>query len=180
LKRIFIIFIGIFFLFSIKGYACSCVPPGTPEQELKEADVVFSGEVIKIEEGKLGWLSANSSSPVSVTLEVKEAWKGVEENRVVIKTEQHSASCGYEFEKDKEYIVYAEKQGNDWHVSLCSRTNILAEAGEDLKVLGEGNPPTKIVDSTDSDVVETVKGWGVAVFILTLFIGLYYFIRKIN
>ncbi len=86
----------------------------------------------------------------------------------------------YEFEENKEYIVYAQKQGNEWYVSLCSRTTILAEAGEDLKALGKGDPPTTIVASTESDVVEIVKGWGIAVFILTLLIGLYYFIRETN
>jgi Tissue inhibitor of metalloproteinase len=180
MKRIFIIFISIFFLFSLKGYACSCVPPDTPEKELQQADAVFSGKVIKVEEGGSGEFSANSSSQVSVTLEVKEIWKGIEENRIVVKTEQHSASCGYEFEKNKEYIVYAQKQGNEWYVSLCSRTTILAEAGEDVKALGKGDPPTTIVASTESDVVEIVKGWGIAVFILTLLIGLYYFIRETN
>jgi hypothetical protein len=29
--------------------ACSCVPPGTPQQELAASDVVFAGEVVSIQ-----------------------------------------------------------------------------------------------------------------------------------
>ena len=42
-----------------------------------------------------------------VTLEVEESWKGVSEERVVVRGYGPEVSCGIEFREGERYLVYA-------------------------------------------------------------------------
>src|SRR5690606_22193376 len=59
-------------------------------------------------------------------------------------TNSSSAACGYTFEKNTSYLVYARESEGRLHVSLCSRTRPMAEAADDLVVLGAGATPVHI------------------------------------
>ena len=61
-----------------------------------------------------------------------------DDNTVTIHTAQSSASCGYGFENNREYIIYADTHGDQLQVSLCSKTNTLTNATEDIIELGTG------------------------------------------
>jgi hypothetical protein len=52
-----------------------------------------------------------------------------------------SATCGYNFEVGKSYLVYAGTFDGKLNVSLCSRTALIDQAGEDLQALGLGATP---------------------------------------
>jgi hypothetical protein len=116
------------------AYACSCIAPGPPKESLEKAHAVFSGKVTKIE--KVG------DFQIAVTLDVEAAWKGIDKNEVVLYTANDGAACGYGFEKEKTYLIYAyqTKRGEEKQLetNICTRTRLLAEAKEDLKELGEG------------------------------------------
>lgn len=109
-------------------YACSCVIPGTPQEEMEKSDAVFSGTVTKIDD--------SFETGYDVTLEVIEAWKGVEGTLIKVHTGMGGGDCGFGFKEGEQYVVYASLTDGELHVYSCSLTGILDESNtEDL---GEG------------------------------------------
>jgi hypothetical protein len=143
------------------AFACSCVPPGTPQEELERASVVFSGKVLSMKAKQQGQ-AMSSADPVAVFFETAHFWKGQPSETVLLETAASGASCGFEFRPGLEYIVYAyrDDQGT-LQASLCSRTNLLEQAGEDLAALGEGDAPASVQETSppstmpDSSVTTT-------------------------
>lgn len=141
---------GLFGLFAAPQacLACSCIAPGSPTEELARAAVVFRGRVTAI---------ATERAPAGnqyqrVTFQADTVWKGSITHEVAVYTSSSSASCGYPFMQGEEYLVYASRTGdsgpplefpaNALAVSLCSRTSLVSEAGEDFAALGPGSPVT--------------------------------------
>jgi hypothetical protein len=85
-------------------------------------------------------LVTSSADPVRVTFRVNTVWKGPQHTTLTVTTAQDSASCGYGFKGGENYLVYAGGFEDDLQVNLCSRTQLLSGAQEDLVALGEGNP----------------------------------------
>ena len=84
--------------------ACSCIAPGTDEQETRLADVVFVGTVTNITEPKVG--QPNTFAQVAV----ETAIKGTQMNTTLtIETPAASALCGFQFERGKRFKVFAYK-----------------------------------------------------------------------
>ncbi len=114
---------------------CSCIPPVPPRQALGQADAVFAGRVVSVTERA----EEDPGHPGGPHLEVRivpvRRWKGALPDTVTVRTANNSAACGFAFERGAEYLVYAA--GEDaLRASLCSRTRLLADAGEDLAALG--------------------------------------------
>jgi hypothetical protein len=122
-------------LASSPAQACSCLPPPAPKVALEKAAAVFVGKVITIEE--------KDGRRKEVKILVSKFWKGVTGDSVVVTTAIVSAACGFPFEMNKEYLVYASSIEVQKHLntSLCTRTKKLEAAGEDLAELGEGSTP---------------------------------------
>jgi hypothetical protein len=118
------------------AHACSCVIPGAPDVELARSTAVFSGRVVARDEP--GGLIVSSADPVEVTFEVYAVWKGPAYSTITITTARSGASCGYVFEEGEQYLVYADGSADNLTVSMCSRTQPLEWAEEDLAALGEG------------------------------------------
>lgn len=117
--------------------ACTCAPPGPPEQELERADAVFSGKVEAIEPAPMPEDHPQWPSRLEVSLRLLAVWKGVPEgDRVTVSTASQSAACGFGFEKGKKYLVYAYDSGEMLTATLCSRTALLKQADQDLAGLG--------------------------------------------
>ena len=109
-------------------YACSCVPPGTPEDELARSSLVFRGAVTSIgTPDDDGWLS--------IDFDVETVWKGPQSETITLTTHSDSATCGYPFEAGVDYVVYSW-DGVD--VGLCGRTAPVELAGEDLAAFDGG------------------------------------------
>jgi MYXO-CTERM domain-containing protein len=112
--------------------ACSCMRI-TPAEGLSSAYAVFTGEVTTIEPN-----TATKFGGVEITLRVKKVWKGDIGAQVQVRTAGSSAACGYSFVKGETYLVYADRDEADpMRVSLCSRTALVANAQEDLDLLGK-------------------------------------------
>ena len=123
------------------AYACSCMQPLSPDEELPNYDAVFSGKVTGMEETISNDQVFSSADSILVTLDVDTVWKGEKKDTMTVKTAQSSASCGFYFEEEREYIVYASQYDDEYlEVSLCSRTGLLSDAIEDLQELGPGIP----------------------------------------
>lgn len=124
----------LFLLLAGIGTACSCVQPGTPSTELNQSDAVFSGTVTDIR--------STGQYSVAVRFDVTEVWAGPVTPTITVSTADNSAACGYPFEEDEQYLVYATgSAGTQYGVSLCSRTTQLSRAEADLAALGDGTRP---------------------------------------
>jgi hypothetical protein len=143
LLLIFVILISAMFIDHRVSYACSCVPIGSVDKELKEAKAVFSGKVIEIKQNK-------RAGYYSVLFEVSKTWKGVKTNQIIIKTGLGGGDCGFSFVKGQNYLVYAHESEmygkKSLNAIICSRTNELSSSQEDLTLLGDGKVPAKKVD----------------------------------
>jgi hypothetical protein len=126
--------------------ACGCLDCYTTQKEcirqaLKSSTVVFSGEVTRItREGRPGY-------EVGVTFKVKESWKGITGNEVVIFSEiDNGGNCGFRFEVGEKWLIYANTDSRNqlqfWTHS-CTRSTSLLGASEDLKVLGKSKVPSE-------------------------------------
>jgi hypothetical protein len=119
------------------AYACSCAQAPTLAEESRTSDAVFSGEVLDIEENEL---APGPGPPLGrVTFDVREAWKGVSEESIVVYGQGNEVSCGIDFEKDRSYLVYAYRSsdgpGDHLETGFCNATKPLAEAEADLLML---------------------------------------------
>lgn len=115
--------------------ACSCIPPGSPQDALNASDAVFSGTVERV---------AFSGGENRVLVDVSRVWKGPSYDAMMVSTAVSSAACGYNFNPGEDYLVYASTQDDgDLSVSLCSRTARLQDAQEDVAALGDGERPAK-------------------------------------
>ena len=137
---IFVAFVGT--LAPIPGFACSCVRPGTAQQEQAKSTLVFVGRVAAIEQRSsqmdknsltLAWEwvcdlfgSQSTSEPdhryQRVGFQVKRTVKGFPSSYVQLSTVMGGGDCGYEFEMDKEFWVYARGIDTALTVSICSLT----------------------------------------------------------
>jgi len=131
-------------------YACSCVEPPTVEAELNRSEAVFAGRVVEVKEQRY----LNGSMTKAALFEVSQIWKGGSESQIIVHTGSGGGDCGYHFEEGKEYLVYANPStmygDKELLVTIiCDRTNELAEAQEDLAILGEGKVPTEQVNLTN-------------------------------
>lgn len=128
--------------------ACSCAILETPAEAFESATAVFSGTVTAIE-GPSGCV-ISTADPARVTFQIYEVWKGPEQSVIDITTALMSPSCGYEFAVGQSYLVYAYGEEDNLQVSLCSRTNTLSSAGEDIQALGESRTAFCQNDSEDA------------------------------
>ncbi len=152
-------------------FACSCMAPAPPGEALEQADAVFAG---RITEGPQRGGSMDGVAGVAYRFEVSEVWKGDAPSDTWVQTAPDSAACGYNFEADREYLVYATAQGGEFHTNLCTRTALLGDAVEDLDTLGDGTAPVRVAQETsDTDGVSgfTLWAWGTAAVLLILAIG---------
>lgn len=144
--------------------ACSCTPPPPAQEAFASADYVIAGAIIDIAEPPLSpmaWVNGDtimvsrSNDMRSYRVLVHECWKGaVEGDTLIVFSEQESASCGYEFRKDHDYLIYGDlvdPTGERWAergwaipppnpahtASLCSRTGPFEERWADVPQLDQ-------------------------------------------
>lgn len=159
MKKIFFIATSLLLLNTNTAHACSCLPT-TPQQTYKNSKAVFAGQVINIVDlGNRNPQFSDSSGTLKIIFEVSKIWKGKLEKQQVILTSDSSASCGYSFEKGKEYLVYASNQGNQLETGLCSGTKPLANARPDLAILGRGKTPTPQTSNTSQQLQRNKQLW---------------------
>jgi hypothetical protein len=120
------------FSFAEPLLACRCQTPASAKKAMAVSAAVFTGKVIAVEK-----LNAYTTR---ATIEVTRAYKGTVEKKVWVYTASTGDACGFTFEKDASYLVYAKEKGGEEKVfstHLCSRSCQLADAKEDLVDLQE-------------------------------------------
>lgn len=168
-------------------FACSCAMPESPKKEMKRADYVFVWTVSNIdtissmEEFLPGEKFERKSK--KVTLNNISNIKWVSSDSFTLTTPDQSASCGVNFQENKEYIVYAHEQENwDIWAWLCGRTSLTEYAEEDLKVfksiLEENKNNAIPVDYDDLPQNKYFKIITVLIWVLLLSIAWIYKLSK--
>jgi hypothetical protein len=147
-KTCFVLIVGIAAVLSVPNsvFACTCFDLssiGKTEKQLikaerKKSQAIFAGEVTKIIVLKTA--SGTNSGMVEIHFKVSQAWKGIKSQAVTIFTTNIPDICGYEFEVDEHYLIYAFTfpSNKDLHTTICTRTQKMSTAVADLKVLGKG------------------------------------------
>jgi len=125
--RLNILFISFLIGFA---YPCSCMEPPPPEDAYEEADVVFSGEVTNMVINEEGYY-------YEVTFQIIDIWKGEYLEEITVLTELFSDTCGYPFQINNEYLVYAYTYSWGIYTNICTRTNLLEYADEDIDYLNQ-------------------------------------------
>ncbi|MBX3246165.1 MAG: hypothetical protein KF901_03180 [Myxococcales bacterium] len=118
--------------------ACSCLR-ATPAQARDGADAIFEGRVTLLE---------THEDHVRVTFAVTQQWKGVDSERLTLTTATNSAACGFPFAEGETYLVYAHAHEGGLETTLCDRTALVTDAGEDLAALGSGSTPVDVGQPT--------------------------------
>jgi MYXO-CTERM domain-containing protein len=121
-----------------RAHACMCVQTNV-QAAYDGSAAVFEGFVKEVGEPQSD--ASDAGRRRAVRMEIVSAWKGAEGEQVTVFTAADSAMCGYTFQVERSYLVYAVSGPGGLEVSLCSRTRPMAEAGEDLAHLGMGATP---------------------------------------
>lgn len=125
--------------------ACSCLPPKPPAESADNAEAVFEATpTSKKPEGTMA---------IRYTFEVTRVFKGDVGSEVSIVTANNSAACGRDYDVGTPYLVYASthEQPDTLSDNLCSRTQPVSAATEDMQVLGRGSTPGGEDDAEDGD-----------------------------
>lgn len=132
---------ALFLIYPEPIYACKCVLPGSPSEEMARFATVFQGRVVSVRELDGGDAAPAGRGQLNVEFEVETVWKGNVGQSINLTTVRDAAACGISFVVGDTYVVYAE---DDSTVHRCSRTRPLSEAAEDLAELGEGQSPSQV------------------------------------
>lgn len=105
-------------------FACSCAPreEGQSRQEYREeqaknADVIFTGRVRRIEG------SEDPGGSIEAYFRVGKAYKGTHRKRLIIETNSSGAACGYSFKDGKRYTVFGFGEGpKRYSTGICTGT----------------------------------------------------------
>ncbi len=120
-------------------FACSCVVPGTPEEEFQKFDAVFMGTVTSISERPapehLSEIDKAFYPKVKIGINVGQSWKGVTNDFIYVYTGYGMGDCGYQTTGFETYLFYASGPIDDLNISICSRTAWYNEAQEDRNYL---------------------------------------------
>lgn len=125
--------------------ACSCLRTSVTDA-FALADVVFTGRVVSIQLGDpLEPGVKSTADPVLIALDVSGYWKGPVSRVITVTTPQSEMSCGFTFQRGRDYLIYAYKAGAGLTTDLCSRTSSVttARAADDLRTLGVAKVPPK-------------------------------------
>lgn len=125
-----------------EAQACSCMAT-TFEQARSESAAIFEGRVVGVDV---------EDSALVVHFRVTQAWRGVEHEIVDVRTARDSAACGYAFETNAVYLVYAQAREDGLRTGICSRTSLMdgETAQSDRQALGSGTIPVDVEDAQPS------------------------------
>ena len=124
-----------FLLFPATSEACSCASSGPACQSYWNTPVVFNGRVIEIkqftsdEESTRGWRQK------LVRFTVNQAFRGISETTAEVVTGSGGGDCGYDFKLNESYLVYADNFKDKLYTGICTRTQHILKAAEDLEYI---------------------------------------------
>ncbi len=131
-------------------WGCSCLGSGTPCDAAGRASAAFIGTVLEITArpvvlGTTGTLlgrrtAGDGPTPLprplrKIRIQIHEVLSGIDpaQGEIEVLTGQGGGDCGYPFQTGTDYVIYAyNNAGGSLETGICSRTQPLASAAEDL------------------------------------------------
>lgn len=117
------------------AWACSCIPPGSPEEEATRADHVFVGDVVSVRPIetiswwrrlliRIGLAEEAPEGPpeYAVSFRDVDAFKGARVAGFTVRTTDSGGLCGYPFRTGQRYVVYAREHRGVPYAGICSLT----------------------------------------------------------
>ncbi|MGH3071849.1 MAG: hypothetical protein ACRDNB_06215, partial [Gaiellaceae bacterium] len=101
--------------------ACTCIPPDL-ERDLPRADGAFVGTVLERREPPPAAVQS-SAGPVTLLFRVEQAYKGDIDGRIEVVTARDGASCGLAARVGDRVGLLLDREGGEWHSSLCSQVD---------------------------------------------------------
>jgi hypothetical protein len=150
-----------------QAWACECKQT-TEEQAMASAEVAFHGKISEA-------VDSDDSSTVTVTVDVKHAYKGGKKIKpgasVEVTTSADTKACGVDFYVGRSYMIYADRRDGALFTTACAKTRKLRKPpvapGRDhiAPVLpGPGDPVKRASRATGVFVAEvTAVGKGFSV-----------------
>jgi hypothetical protein len=111
--------------------ACSCLFEASPSATINKAPVIFSGKVSTIVADN----PQDKLSSKTVYLSTIQTWKGQDMATNIVHTDDAAVGCGFPFQENQEYLVFATQNAGKLETSVCSGTQALALAESHLSVL---------------------------------------------
>lgn len=145
--------------FISKGEAIECDAAISLQEQIDQADIIFSGTCIFVNSN---WISGGQK----YVFQVDQTWKRRIDSLYIVNS-KWIQDGGYVFKKDEQYLVYVDK-GFTPKTNICMGNKRLAEAEADLQLLGEGKAPAK--SSNISLMIWTVSLLGLFSFLFLGFI----------
>ena len=114
--------------------ACSCVEPNPRCQTVWNTPDIFVGQVLAIDTAPADTVPF---LPRRVRIRTAEVFRGGAGGEVDIWTGQGGGDCGYGFKAGATYLIYAYRDTETGRLAtgICSRTQPLSSAAEDLEYL---------------------------------------------
>jgi hypothetical protein len=142
--------------------ACSCAGEPAPLDALRSADVVFEGTVLGEPEAVRAKLGIDGyEGAARFRFAVARYFKGQQGPEAAIYTIDQGTACGRFYDASTTYLVYGQLRPDGVLTdSLCSRTRTLADATEDLELLGAGEAPDPGVQPRDVLAEATAQDTG--------------------
>ena len=140
--------VAFWLLYPSLSYCCSCIGESTITKELNRSNLVFKGrviakKVINISDPQMPYLRFDM---VEYTLKAEIIFKGkIKHNNVIIVTGLGSGDCGFNFEIEKDYIVYSSFENRYYpkgsivsrflYTDNCRRTRLVANNKKEIATL---------------------------------------------
>ena len=144
----------------------------TPADAYQKATAVFAGKVLDVQLRETRLKSGTVIAHHEVRLKVEKSWKLVDREETVISTPVVDTNTCGSFKSGESYLVYVDRMGDTFYVAPASRTNLLANAGEDLEYLGESRVSLRPGEFQTHSIM--IYGIMVCV-ILALLVGWYFY-----
>ena len=132
--QIFLFAVAVIFLAHSNIFACKCEANPNLDKMFEESDAVIKGEALIVE---------NFEMEIFALIKVEKSWKGIEEDKVIIKTD--IGTCGVNFDAGKTFYLWVDKKDNTYVTVPCrnDRKNQIAFLEE---------KPTLTLKSSTSDI----------------------------
>lgn len=104
-----VILAAVFFIFSpLSAAACPCPDQPDPDKMFAESEAVIRGTVVIVETFGLERFAL---------LRVESSWKGIREDRVIVKTDL--GSCGVDFVVGRSYYLWLDQEDERYVTAPC-------------------------------------------------------------
>jgi hypothetical protein len=167
-------------LWPLRCLACSC-PEIDIEEAMRRSKVVFRGRVAALGPAVGSYVHEETHRTltheyVEARMQVLATYKGTAPGLLTISTGLGGGDCGFPFELDEEYLIFAEEatsfySNSNFYTDICTRSRSVEHAEADLVYFGDPQLPARRRRRLESALVVTTV-------LLVIAVGYWYALRR--